>query len=204
MKNINLPNRLTISRMLMIPVFLVFVLFDFGWEPDFLWRVIATAVFILIALTDLLDGRIARARGLVTNFGKFLDPLADKLLIFSAYLALTFRFTEEYGACVYTYVLVWATFLIMFRELAVTSMRMVVSKSSGIVIAANFAGKAKTMAQVVCVCYMLMEPVLFCWFAPFGEWHILSYVILGITLFLTMYSGIKYFLAYLPAMRPDQ
>lgn len=203
----NLPNRLTIARMLTIPVFLVFVIFDFFPQNDWLWRILSTALFIAISVTDLLDGRIARSCGIVTDFGKFLDPLADKLLIFSAYLALSYRFAAAQGLNVYTAVVVCSSFLVIFRELAVTSMRMIVSGK--VDVAAKYIGKVKTTAQVVCVCALLMEPVLFDWEKwAWGRWfagtHIFAYAILAAMLFFTIYSGICYAVAYLPKIRPDR
>ena len=87
---LNLPNKLTLLRILCIPVFMFFVVIPLPCA-DWIWRVVAAVLFLLISLTDMLDGKIARARGLVTDFGKFLDPLADKMLVFGALLAITMR-----------------------------------------------------------------------------------------------------------------
>ena len=137
----NLPNKLTVLRMALIPVFLVFLLVD-GIPWRFLW---AAVVFGAASFTDYLDGHIARSRGLVTNFGKLMDPLADKLLVFSALICFL-----EYGrACTL------GVFVILARELLVTSVRLIAAEQ-GRVIAADRLGKLKTVTQIVWVLYALL------------------------------------------------
>lgn len=137
----NLPNKLTVLRMALIPVFLVFLLVE-GIPWRFLW---AAVVFGAASFTDYLDGHIARSRGLVTNFGKLMDPLADKLLVFSALICFL-----EYGrACTL------GVFVILARELLVTSVRLIAAEQ-GRVIAADRLGKLKTVAQIVWVLYALL------------------------------------------------
>lgn len=137
----NLPNKLTVLRMALIPVFLVFLLVE-GIPWRFLW---AAVVFGAASFTDYLDGHIARSRGLVTNFGKLMDPLADKLLVFSALICFL-----EYGrACTL------GVFVILARELLVTSVRLIAAEQ-GRVIAADRLGKLKTVTQIIWVLYALL------------------------------------------------
>ena len=136
----NTPNKLTVLRIFMIPVF-VFFLFSTNMENNFLY---ANIVFILASLTDALDGYIARKHNLITDFGKFLDPLADKLLVMAGFISFI-----ELGLSSSIVVLI-----IISRELLVTSLRLVAS-GSGIVIAANIWGKIKTIAQMVVIMFVL-------------------------------------------------
>ncbi len=138
----NLPNKLTITRALLVPVFLVFVLvptipFNFG---------LACAVFAVASFTDFLDGKIARSRGLVTSFGKFLDPLADKVLVISALVAFV-----ELGLASPV-----AVIIVIARDLMVSGIRMVAASSDGKVIAANWWGKVKTAMQMVVIIAVLI------------------------------------------------
>lgn len=137
----NLPNKLTVLRMLMIPAFLAaFYAEALPW--NYLW---ALGIFILASLTDALDGQIARRRGLVTDFGKFMDPLADKLLVMAALLCFVEAGTAP-G---------WAVVLILARELAVTSLR-AVAAGAGVVIAADKWGKLKTLSQMLWISLTLL------------------------------------------------
>ncbi|MCL2052675.1 MAG: CDP-diacylglycerol--glycerol-3-phosphate 3-phosphatidyltransferase [Lachnospiraceae bacterium] len=137
----NIPNQLTILRILMIPVFLVFMLGQ--GIPYHNW--IAFTIFIVASLTDLFDGIIARKYNLVTNFGKFMDPLADKLLVCSALIALI-----ELGR-----IMAWMVILIIFREFIISGFRLVAA-DNGVVIAASFWGKLKTIVQTVMVCMLII------------------------------------------------
>lgn len=197
-KGMNLPNKLTVLRVCLIPLFLAVVLYLPLLEGgDFWWRIVAAFLFIGIAVTDMLDGKIARKYGLVTDFGKFLDPLADKLMTFGAMLALCVRYSMD-DHKIFTYIYIWATFIVILRELAVTSIRLVVSSNAKIVIAASWAGKVKTCAQIVSVCIILLEPVVFAWLPFMVEWKPLSYTGIATMVFFTLYSGIQYFRAYWP------
>ncbi len=135
----NLPNRLTVIRIVLAPLFLLLLLVQFPFH-----YVLSGAVFGLAALTDLFDGRIARSRGLVTNFGKFLDPLADKMLTTAAFLGFLALGRLD----------VWAVMLILTREFMVTSVRLIAAKD-GVVVAASIAGKTKTVAQFVSILFMI-------------------------------------------------
>ena len=149
----NLPNKLTLMRVILVPVFMVVYLCDFGLG---MWRyIIAAAIFAIASFTDFLDGKIARKRGLVTNLGKFLDPLADKFIVMASLLCLSFT---SAGEGVYGILLVFATSIVIFRELAVTSMRLVAASADGSVIAAAMLGKIKTTTQMFFIIFAIIEP----------------------------------------------
>ena len=186
----NLPNKLTLSRVLMIPIFLLFFYFEFTAH-----YFIALAVFGIASLTDLLDGMIARKYGLVTNLGKFLDPIADKVLVLSAYVVfLTVPEVFFYGLG--EWVLIAAgcgVALILAREIIVSGFRMVAA-SSNVVIAADIIGKYKTVTQDISIIFLLIG-------AGVSELtgHIVGEIInyIGISFFicsviLTVASGINY------------
>lgn len=136
----NLPNKLTMFRVVLIPFFVVLLLVDI--TPYDNW--IALAIFIIASLTDLLDGKIARKYNLVTNFGKFMDPLADKLLVCSALICLVEM--ERIDA--------WMVIVIIAREFIISGFRLVAS-DNGVVIAASYWGKFKTTFQMVMICLMI-------------------------------------------------
>ncbi len=139
----NLPNKLTILRVLLIPVFVVLLLADFwGKWLDYL----ALAVFIIASLTDMLDGMIARKYNLITNFGKFMDPLADKLLVCSAMICLL-----DLGR-----IPAWVVIVIIAREFIISGFRLVAS-DKGVVIAAGYIGKAKTVFQMIMIMLMILD-----------------------------------------------
>ncbi len=141
----NLPNKLTTLRVIMIPFFVFFLLWQNGENHTF--RMIALALFIIASLTDLLDGKIARKYNLVTNFGKFMDPLADKLLVCSALICLI-----ELNALP-----AWMVIIIISREIIISGFRLIAS-DNGVVIAASYWGKFKTTFQMVSV--VLLIPAL--------------------------------------------
>lgn len=186
--NKNIPNILTVARIVLVPFLMAALIF-----PDFLGenvtRLFGAALFIIISLTDMLDGYLARKYDLVSDFGKFLDPLADKLLIFGAFVALMVFEREDH---LFITLLAFALFIVLLREFAVTSLRML-CKDSG-VIAANMAGKVKTVSQMVFVVAALIEPLM--WSAP-----IITYLSLAVMTFMTLYSGLNYFVLYLPQLR---
>ena len=203
MSKMNLPNRLTILRLCMVPVMTVFLLLPASVIP---WQVaygVGLVLFALTSLTDMLDGKIARARGLITNFGKFMDPVADKFMVIGTLLALLFRMLNPdiYGVSYQTvFVLIYfvAVLFIIFRELAITSLRLVLVNASGTVVAANMLGKIKTVCQMVCICILFIEPLvdaLICHFAPdffFAHLYPVSYLFVGLMLIFTLWSGINY------------
>jgi CDP-diacylglycerol--glycerol-3-phosphate 3-phosphatidyltransferase len=142
MKKMNLPNKLTILRMIMVPFFVAFLLLSDTYEY-FKW--IALVIFAVASLTDMLDGKIARKYNLVTNFGKFMDPLADKLLVCSALIGLT-----SLGM-----IPAWVTIIIIAREFIISGFRLIAAEK-GVVIAAGYWGKLKTVCQMIMICVMLV------------------------------------------------
>lgn len=192
----NLPNILTVIRAVLVPVFMVFLCFPiFG---DTVTRLVGAALFGAISLTDMLDGKMARKYHLVSDFGKFLDPLADKLLVLGAMLALIpFMGVGEGRINLFGILLIFATFIVILRELAVTSLRLLCKRSEGTVIAANMAGKIKTVSQIIFILAALLEPLL--WSLP-----VLTYVSLVVMVFMTILSGVNYFRIYLPLLKEDQ
>ena len=140
----NLPNKLTTLRVIMIPFFVFFLLWQNG--ENYTFRMIALALFIIASLTDLLDGKIARKYNLVTNFGKFMDPLADKLLVCSALICLI-----ELNALP-----AWMVIIIISREFIISGFRLIAS-DNGVVIAASYWGKLKTTFQMVSVVLLILD-----------------------------------------------
>jgi len=192
--SMNLPNTLSLLRCALVPVFVVtlFLMRDIS-----VWgRVVPAIVYLITGLTDMLDGKIARKYGLITDFGKFMDPLADKFMVFGALLSIIYRYDHLRP------VFIWAAAIVMFRELAVTSIRLVVSGKEGLVVAASWLGKVKTVLQIVCISTVLLEPCVFYLFkdieavAKIGEMNILSYVTMAAMLVMTLWSGIDYLKSY--------
>ncbi len=140
----NLPNKLTVTRVILIPFFVFALLYQGGENQTFRW--VAAAVFIVASLTDLLDGKIARKYNLVTNFGKFMDPLADKLLVCSALICLIEL--RQLPA--------WMVIIIISREFIISGFRLVAS-DNGIVIAASYWGKFKTTFQMIAVILLIVN-----------------------------------------------
>lgn len=201
MKKFNVPNILTLSRVILVPVFMALVILP---EDTIFWRCVAAAVFFISSLTDLLDGNIARRQKIVTNFGKFLDPLADKFHIIGALLALIYKYSggEAFGSGKISSLLVWAAMIVVLRELAVTSMRLVVVKDSGIVVSASIWGKVKTTTQVVCIMCVLLEPVVFGALIPLNTLLIFSYLSIAVMTVTTILSGYKYIKDYWAYLDP--
>lgn len=183
----NLPNKLTVIRIILAPLFMLLAL----WEFPFHYAV-ALVVFVAAALTDMFDGKIARARGLITNFGKFLDPLADKMLTTAAFLVL--MVVEQMN--------VWALMIVLTREFMVTSVRLIAAKD-GKVIAASLWGKTKTVAQFIAIIYMLTALEFSTWqhsllagfHLPDGVFSIpliVGQVFIWISVVLTAIAGAEY------------
>lgn len=189
----NLPNKLTVARILLVPVLIIVLMV---WRTEEWAALVGAVIFLGASLTDLFDGKIARKYGLITDFGKFLDPLADKFMVIAALLCILYRS----DAPLFRTILFIVTMIVIFRELAVTSMRLVVSSSSGVVVPANKLGKFKTGTQVTCIITLLVEP-----FLPFlGEYLILSYATLACTAVLTLWSGIHYLASYWKYLDPEK
>ena len=166
----NLPNKLTTLRVIMIPFFVFFMLTDVGGSAN---KWIALALFVVASLTDFLDGKIARKYNLVTNFGKFMDPLADKLLVCSALICL--QDLDRVPA--------WVVIVIIAREFIISGFRLVAS-DNGIVIAASYWGKFKTTFQMLMIIVMIMNLG--------GAFDMLGTVLMWIALALTIISLIDY------------
>ena len=189
---LNLPNTLSLIRCFLVPAFVAALLF---MRDIPLWGfIVPAAIYILTGLTDALDGKIARKYNLVTDFGKFIDPLADKFMVLSSMIAILVWMLLR-GETMLAMIFVWVVLVILLRELGVTSLRLVVAGKSGIVVAASMFGKLKTVSQMIGTLVIILEPVVF----PFcAENHIAAYVAMGIMVITTVASGIDYLRAYLP------
>ena len=196
MKKLNVPNTLSLVRALLVPVFVATLLFM--REIDYWCCIVPTIVYILTGLTDMLDGKIARKYNLVTDFGKFIDPLADKFMVIGSAIAILVWMMLR-GQTTLALVFVWVVLVILLRELGVTSLRLVVAGKSGIVVAASMLGKIKTVSQMAGTVIILMEPMI----PFFQDNHILSYVSMGIMAFTTLFSGWDYLKAYMPHLSMD-
>mgnify|MGYP000901716753 FL=1 len=166
----NLPNKLTILRVILIPFFVVFMLFDITGAAD---KWIALVIFCVASLTDMLDGKIARKYNLVTNVGKFMDPLADKLLVCTALICLTSMNRLN----------VIVVLVIIAREFIISGFRLVAS-DNGIVIAASYWGKFKTVSQMALIIVLIMDLG--------GVWNVVGTVLTWVALLLTIVSLIDY------------
>ena len=180
----NIANKLTLLRMLMIPVFIFLLLYHSADQVVWLGTAIpvnqvwAAVVFALASFTDFLDGYLARKYQLVTSFGAFFDPMADKLLVMAALILLV-----QLGS-----VPGWVVFIILARELMVTGLRVLIAQSNGKVMAAAMPGKIKTTTQMLAIiCFLLQDMGRSVW--GFS----LATLLLYVCLFFTIYSGLEYF-----------
>ncbi|MBJ7648887.1 CDP-diacylglycerol--glycerol-3-phosphate 3-phosphatidyltransferase [Weissella confusa] len=181
----NLPNKLTVFRMILIPVFMLVLALPLDWGTSQVagavlpvTHLVAAIIFIVASLTDLADGKIARKYKSVTNFGKFADPLADKLLVMTALI-----FFVQFG-----WVPAWMVAIIVIRELAITGLRTLIVENNGKVLAAAMPGKIKTASQMVAISFFLLHDIVFAMFnIPFAM------IMIWIALLATIYSGIDYF-----------
>ena len=188
----NLPNKLTLLRVIMAPIAMVFILYPIGGE--IVARIIAAVLFVLTALTDMLDGKIARKYNLITNFGKFMDPLADKFMVIGMLVVMC---ASDMYASVRA-VLVWVTLIVILRELAITSLRLLVASSEQkIVVAASWLGKVKTVSQIVAILVMILEPII--WSGNIVSW--ITVCFMGI---MTLWSGIDYLKSYAGFIDPNE
>lgn len=193
----NLPNRLSLLRIILIPVTLIFMLpvSIYGFEPAG-WNafvtehgmLVAAVIFIIASLTDFFDGQIARRRNLITDLGKFLDSLADKVLIISILLAFI-----ALGR-----ISVWFVFIIVLREFMVSGIRMIAS-AKGVVMAAKMIGKVKTTTQMIAVIYLMFEPTLLKIFGFDSHYPlqtcaitIIGDILFIISVVMTVISGLDY------------
>ncbi len=167
---VNIANALTVFRIALVPAFLVALFADGGHEPK--WRIVAGVLFAIAAITDRYDGQLARDRGLVTDFGKLADPIADKALIGGALIGLSLL--DE--------VWWWVTILVLVREIGVTLLRFWVIDHG--VIPASRGGKVKTLLQVVAIGLYVL-PLS-------GVWHVAASVVLGVAVVATVVTGVEY------------
>ena len=163
-------SKITLVRVAFIPLFMV-TMYLSGGQPN-LWMWISLGIFILASLTDYIDGYIARKYNQVTDFGKFLDPLADKLLTIAAMVMF----------CQWGKFEAWALMIVLTREFAVTGLRMV-AVGNGTVIAAGQSGKFKTASSMIGLCVMMAFPTI----------AILHWIVVGVIVLTTVYSGVEYF-----------
>ncbi|MFC2950047.1 CDP-diacylglycerol--glycerol-3-phosphate 3-phosphatidyltransferase [Virgibacillus sediminis] len=191
----NTPNKITLSRIFLIPIFIILLSVPFSWGE---WNIgeatlpvshfAAALLFIIASTTDWVDGYYARKYNLVTNLGKFLDPLADKLLVSAALILLV-----EMGLAP-----AWVVILIISREFAVTGLRLVAA-GEGIVLAASSMGKLKTVTQIVAISALLLHNFPFSYIGfPFDM------IMLYAALFFTVYSGVDYFIKNWHVMRDSK
>jgi CDP-diacylglycerol--glycerol-3-phosphate 3-phosphatidyltransferase len=166
-----LATKITLIRVAFVPIYMVLMYLSGGVPGLWLW--LALAVFILASLTDFVDGQIARKRNQITDFGKFLDPLADKLLVIAAMVMF----------CRWATFPAWALMVVLTREFAVTGLRLV-AVGNGTVIAAGWSGKVKTAVTMVGLCFMMVFPQ--------DLW--LNWTVVGIIVAVTVYSGVEYFI----------
>ncbi|WP_430600570.1 CDP-diacylglycerol-glycerol-3-phosphate 3-phosphatidyltransferase [Enterococcus sp. DIV0008] len=182
----NLPNQLTVLRIIMIPIFILVLVLPIdlgtltvGTTQLENTHLIAAILFAAASITDWLDGKIARSRGLVTNFGKFADPLADKMLVMTAFIMLV-ELNKAPG---------WVVSIIVCRELAVTGLRLLLVEQSGEVMAAAWPGKIKTATQMVAIIFLFLNNI------PFSMIGLpVDQIMLYLCLIFTIYSGVDYFI----------
>ena len=182
----NLPNQLTVLRIIMIPIFILVLVLPIalgtltvGTTQLENTHLIAAILFAAASITDWLDGKIARSRGLVTNFGKFADPLADKMLVMTAFIMLV-ELDKAPG---------WVVSIIVCRELAVTGLRLLLVEQSGEVMAAAWPGKIKTATQMVAIIFLFLNNI------PYSMIGLpIDQIMLYLCLIFTIYSGVDYFI----------
>lgn len=182
----NTPNKLTIARIIATPVFMAALMIEFPYHYT-----VALVLFAAASLTDMIDGKMARKYGLITDFGKFLDPLADKMLTTAAFLGFI-----KMGI---GWQVTWIAFIVLFREFLISSLRLVVVSSGGKVIAANIWGKCKTVSQMAGIIFALLAYALISDFGINGSGFILACDIIISILFwvsavLCIISGVIYLL----------
>ncbi len=183
-RKMNIPNKITISRIILIPFFVIVMMFDFNWGTMSLFgaempvhHFIGALIFIFASTTDWVDGYYARKYNLVTTFGKFLDPLADKLLVSAAFILMVELDMAP----------AWLIIIIISREFAVTGLRLILA-GEGEVVAANQLGKIKTWTQIMAIAAALLHNTIFTLIGiPFDD------IMLYIALFFTLWSGWDYF-----------
>ena len=212
----NLPNKLSVLRLIMVPIFMVVMLLpvftEFGAITDTILTLVGALLFIAASFTDMLDGKIARKYNLVTDFGKFIDPLADKFMVIGAMFCILF--TNKDNLVMFT-IFFFALLIVVFREMAVTSIRLVAaSGKERVVIAANILGKMKTVMQIIAICAAIIEPIIIKILGIFlGEGSIaeqlivyppLTIVTMALMTYLTIHSGINYIVGAWKYLDPEK
>lgn len=190
----NLPNKLTILRIILVPVFIIVLwlpMMTGGAVSALTAKIISAVVFVVSAVTDFIDGKLARKYNLVSNFGKFMDPLADKFLVIGAMLAMALVYEGAMRAG-----LIISLIVTVFRELAVSSVRLIAKNADGVVIAAAMPGKIKTFSQCIFVPLALLESNIFAAVPALAKGMYLSWICLAVMVFFTIYSGIQYLYTY--------
>ena len=192
-KNMNTPNKLTIIRIVMVPLFMVSLMLTKAFDDVVINNVlyiVSAVLFGAAAITDFVDGKMARKYNLVTNFGKFMDPLADKFMVIGALIA---------AAYVYDNLRLWLLITIavtVFRELAVSGVRLVAVNADNVVIAAAMPGKIKTFSQCIFMELVILEPMILGKIEFFAKYTPLTFVCMAVMVFFTIYSGMQYLKAY--------
>jgi CDP-diacylglycerol--glycerol-3-phosphate 3-phosphatidyltransferase len=200
----NLPNKLTCLRLALVPAILVVMLLPYSIVNN----IIALIIFSGASITDYFDGKIARRDGLVTDFGKFLDPLADKFMVIAAIFGIVCRY--RVGNDLMFWIFMTMLMITVFRELAVASIRLITAKKSGVVVAADKLGKIKTVVQIVCIELALLEPLLHDLVAHFDPtfffygFFALTYLSAILAIVFTVWSGLNYILSYWKYMDPEK
>lgn len=193
----NLPNKLSLLRMILVPVFMIVLMLPGHLFPMWLSQLIGAVIFVIASITDMLDGKIARKYNLITDFGKLIDPLADKFMVIGALIMILYRADR------YELLFMIALTVVVFRELAVTAMRLITATKSGVAVPANMLGKIKTVSQIVFVVATLIEPLLFAiprtlfpeadlWLLEIMPLTVLSALVMIV---FTVWSGINYIVA---------
>lgn len=197
----NLPNKLSLLRMILVPVFMIVLAMPEAVLSAELSAVIGAVIFVIASITDCLDGKIARKYNLITDFGKLIDPLADKFMVIGALIMILYR-AESHRAF-----FVIALTVVVFRELAVTAMRLITASKSGVAVPANMLGKIKTVSQIVFVIAALVEPLFYptaevvaqeasrTWLAQLAKNPPLTLLSGTVMIVFTVWSGINYVVA---------
>lgn len=201
----NLPNKLTVLRLCLVPVMIAVMVLPDSLVPELVTGIAGAFLFIFASVTDMLDGKIARKHHLVTDFGKLMDPLADKFMVIGALATIVYRYDALRP------VFIWAMLIVVFRELAVTSLRLVASTSGGVVVPANMLGKIKTVTQIVCVSAAIIEPMLYeipflrellpAWWVQYTP---LTYLSCAAMILFTVWSGVNYFVGMWKYLDPEK
>ncbi len=201
----NLPNKLTVLRLILVPFIMVVMLLPYTWYNN----VLAGLIFGAASFTDMLDGRIARKHGLVTDFGKFLDPLADKFMVIAAIFGIVCRYRVGNDIMYWTFMAM--LMVTIFRELAVASIRLITAQKSGVVVAADILGKVKTVVQIICIELAVVEPLIYDFLLPgllpdvlSQGLYVLTLVAAALAILFTVLSGMNYILTYWKYMDPEK